>query len=233
MADDRERVLITGGASGIGLAIAEWCREEGYETVTIDKKGGDIEADLSSPDATKEALNAVLASGPVHRLVNNVGVVVPANISDTTLDELSLAYELNVRCAVQCVQAVLPSMRVRGFGRVVNIASRAILGKEDRTAYAGTKAAVVGMTRTWALELGGQGITVNAIAPGPIATELFYNANSAEQQERIRNSVPVARMGSPRDIASAASYLLGEDAGFISGQVLFVCGGTSIQQNAF
>ena len=129
-----------------------------------------------------------------------------------------------------CAQALVPGMREAGFGRIVNIASRAALGKELRTAYSATKAGLQGMTRTWALEEGKQGITVNAVAPGPIATELFMNANPAdsERTKAIVNSIPVGRMGTPDDVAHAAAFLLSTDAGFITGQTLYVCGGMTV-----
>lgn len=229
----RERVLITGGGSGIGRTIANQCQSVGYEPVVIDRVGGDIQADLSSMKETAVAIEQALTSGPIHRLVNNVGIVLPGSLDDTSVDELNLAFELNVRCAVQCAQALIPGMRERNFGRIVNMASRVILGKADRTAYAASKAANIGMTRTWALELGPSGVTVNAIAPGPIATELFMNANSDEQRARIAASVPLGRVGQPDDIGKAAGFLLSEDSGFITGQTLFVCGGMSIQQAGF
>ncbi|NIZ11746.1 SDR family NAD(P)-dependent oxidoreductase, partial [Pseudooceanicola sp. HF7] len=157
------RVLITGGASGIGAACAARCRADGYEPVIIDRAGGDIQADLSDPNDTAAALEAALADGPITRLINNVGIVLPAAVEDQSLAELDLAVSLNLRCALQCMQALLPGMRAAGFGRVVNMASRAAYGKELRSAYSATKAGLIGMTRTWALELGPDGITVNAV----------------------------------------------------------------------
>src|SRR5699024_4637156 len=148
-------------------------------------------------------------------------------------EDMSLSYELNVRCALQCMQALLPGMEKRSFGRVVNISSRAILGKLGRTSYASSKAALIGMTRTWALQLGQKRITVNSLAPGPIATDLFYKANSPEEQQSIIDSVPVGRVGHPEDIANATSYLLDDNSSFITGQTLYVCGGTSIQQSLY
>lgn len=227
---NQERVLITGGASGIGAAIAARCREDGYEPVVIDRIGAGIQADLSDPDATARALEQALQGGPITRLVNNVGVVVPADAENQTLDELQLAWSLNVRCAMQCMQALLPSMKTANFGRIVNISSRAALGKELRTAYSTTKAGLIGMTRVWALELGAYGITANAIGPGPIRTELFDQANPPGQArtQKIIESVPVKRVGTPDDIAQAASFLLDTRSGFTTGQVLYVCGGMTV-----
>jgi NAD(P)-dependent dehydrogenase (short-subunit alcohol dehydrogenase family) len=137
---------------------------------------------------------------------------------------------LNLRCAVQCTQALLPGMTASGFGRVVNMASRVALGKELRTAYAATKAGLIALTRVWALELAARGITVNALGPGPIATELFTRANPPDdpRTRAIVESVPVKRLGTPEDVAHAAGFFLDERAGFVTGQVLYVCGGLTV-----
>jgi NAD(P)-dependent dehydrogenase (short-subunit alcohol dehydrogenase family) len=225
-----QRVLITGGASGIGAAIAERCRAEGFEPVVIDRVGDGIRADLSDAADTERALREALAGGPITRLVNNVGIVVPADAENQTLAEFDLAVSLNLRCAFQCMQALLPGMKEAGFGRIVNMSSRAALGKELRTAYSATKAGLIGMTRVWALELGRHGITANAIGPGPIRTELFDRANppDAPRTRAIIESVPVKRVGTADDVAHTASYLLDERSGFVTGQVIYVCGGMTV-----
>ena len=222
--------MITGGAAGIGAACAERCEADGFEAVVIDRVGSGFIADLSDTEATEKALNQALAGGPITRLVNNVGVVVPAGAGEQSLEELELAWSLNVRCAMQCMQALLPGMQASGFGRIVNMSSRAALGKELRTAYSATKAALIGMTRVWALELGRHGITANAIGPGPIRTELFDRANPPDspRTQAIVASVPVKRVGTPEDIAHAVSYFLDARSGFVTGQVLFVCGGMMV-----
>jgi NAD(P)-dependent dehydrogenase (short-subunit alcohol dehydrogenase family) len=224
------RVLITGGASGIGRATAERCREEGYDVVVIDREKGGIEADLSRPEDTAAALREALRGGPITRLVNNVGVVRPGPVEEQTVEDLDLAVSLNLRCAIQCLQALLPGMKEARFGRVVNIASRAALGKELRTVYAATKAGLIGMARVWALELGGFGITANAIGPGPIRTALFDKANPPDspRTRAIVEAVPVRRMGTPDDVAHAAAFLLDRRSGFVTGQVLYVCGGMTV-----
>ncbi|MFJ8931514.1 SDR family oxidoreductase [Streptomyces sp. NPDC102364] len=229
-----ERLLVTGGASGIGRAIAEEGRSLGWDVVVIDRDkapvGHAVTADLSDPDATAAALDEALADGPVTRIVNNVGAVFPNSLEEQTLTEVDAAYALNLRCAIQCTQAVLPGMKEAGFGRIVNMSSRAALGKELRSAYAASKAALIGLTRVWALELGEHGITVNAIGPGPIATELFNRANPADspRTKEIVQSVPVRRLGSPDDIAHTAGYFLSDRAGFVTGQTLYVCGGMTV-----
>lgn len=226
----RGRVLITGGASGIGRATAERCRADGYDVVVIDREPGGIEADLSKPEETAAALETALRGGPITRLVNNVGVVRPGPVEAQTFQDLDLAVSLNLRCAIQCLQALLPGMKEQRFGRVVNIASRAALGKELRTVYSATKAGLIGMARVWSLELGGFGITANAIGPGPIRTALFDRANPPDspRTKAIIDAVPVRRMGTPDDVANAVAFLLDQRSGFITGQVLYVCGGMTV-----
>jgi 3-oxoacyl-[acyl-carrier protein] reductase len=222
--------LITGGAAGIGAACAQRCEADGLEAVVIDRAGDGLIADLSDPKATADALEQALAGGPITRLINNVGVVVPSSAGEQTLEELELAWSLNVRCAMQCMQALLPGMQAAGFGRIVNMSSRAALGKELRTAYSATKAALIGMTRVWALELGRHGITANAIGPGPIRTELFDRANPPDspRTRAIIEGVPVKRVGTPDDVAHAVAYFLDARSGFVTGQVLYVCGGMTV-----
>ena len=123
-------------------------------------------------------------------------------------------------------------MRLRNstFGRVVNMASRAALGKELRTAYAATKAGLIGMAKVWALELGAHGITANAVGPGPIRTALFDQANPRDspRTRAIIEAIPVRRVGTPEDVANAVSFLLDARSGFVTGQVLYVCGGMTV-----
>ncbi|KAA0086676.1 SDR family oxidoreductase [Mycolicibacterium sp. P9-64] len=229
---ETQRMLVTGGAAGIGRAIVEEGIDRGWDVVVLDREpspvGTGVLADLSDPDSTSRALDEALKSGPITRLVNNVGAVFPNALPNQTLGQVDMAYALNLRCAVQCTQALLPDMTAAGFGRIVNMSSRAALGKELRTAYAASKAGLIGLTRVWALELGPSGITVNAIGPGPIATELFTGANNEEQTQRIVDAVPVRRMGTPADIAHTAGYLLDERSGFVTGQTIYVCGGLTV-----
>ena len=232
-----ERLLVTGGSSGIGKAIAMAGDRAGWQVVVIDREPSSIGeshvADLSDVDATAAALDAALSGGPITRLVNNVGAVFPASLEEQSLDKLQASFSLNLRCAVQCTQAMVEGMKEAGFGRIVNMTSRAALGKELRTAYVAAKAGLIGLTRVWALELGRSGITVNAIGPGPIATDLFMRANPAdsERTRAIVDGVPVGRLGTPDDIAHAADFFLDDRAGFVTGQVLYVCGGLTVGIN--
>jgi 3-oxoacyl-[acyl-carrier protein] reductase len=226
----KQRVLITGAAAGIGRATAERCRAEGIDVVGIDREGADIRADLSSPDATERALEEALRDGPITRLVNNVGIVRPGPVEDQSFADLEATVSLNVRCALQCLQALLPGMKAARFGRVVNISSRAALGKQQRTVYAATKSALIGMAKVLALELGEFGVTANAIGPGPIRTELFDRANppGAARTRAIIDAIPVRRIGTPDDVANAVAFLLDKRSGFVTGQVLYVCGGMTV-----
>ncbi|MSO74400.1 MAG: SDR family oxidoreductase [Alphaproteobacteria bacterium] len=232
-----ERVLVTGGALGIGRAIAERAKRDGYQVTIFDlvppkdaAPGRVIAVDLSDEVATAKALSSALADGPITRLINNVGMVRPALLEDTRLDDFDAVIRLNVRVALQCAQALLPGMRAARFGRIVSIGSRAGLGKELRTAYSASKAALVGLTRTWALELAPNGITVNLVAPGPIETELWAKANPANSPRTKATiaGLPMKRLGKPADIANAAAFFLNAENGFVTGQTLYVCGGASV-----
>lgn len=225
-----ERVLITGGAGGIGAAIADRVRQNGHEPVIIDRVGDGIIAVLSDVDSTAAALEEALVGGPITRLVNNVGMINVARLEDLTMEQLQLHFAVNTRAALQCMQAVLPGMRDQQFGRVVNVASRAVLGKEGRSAYAASKAALMGLTRIWSLELGSDGITVNTVAPGPIRTPMFEAANppGAPATLAIIDGIPVKRMGEPEDIANAVDFFLDTRTGFVTGQALYVCGGKTV-----
>ncbi len=233
-----EAVLVTGGSGGIGRAIAARMHEEGAAIVNLDLRPPDaplpretyLAVDFADLAATRAVLAEVTARHAPLRLVNNVGLVRPAPLEAQTPEDLLAVMEVNLRSAMLCAQALLPAMRAAGFGRIVNIASRAALGKEERTAYAASKAGLIGVTRTWALELAPQGITVNAIGPGPIATELFRRANpdNSPRTRAIIEGVPVRRIGTPEDVAHAAAFFLDERAGFVTGQVVYVCGGLTV-----
>jgi 3-oxoacyl-[acyl-carrier protein] reductase len=139
--------------------------------------------------------------------------------------------DLHLVAPTLLAQAALAGMRARRFGRIILISSRAALGMPTRSAYAATKAGMIALARTWALELAADGITVNAIAPGPIrGTTLFHDVvpDGSEAEAKLAAGIPVGRLGTPADIARAAMFFAAPDAGFITGQTLFVCGGTSL-----
>jgi len=233
-----KHVLVTGGSQGIGRAVVMRLLSDGYHVFNFDlvppaqtAPGEDFsEVDLVNGAALDAALSALLTRHPVVRLVNNAGIVRPAPIERATADDLAAVSALNLLAPLRLLQGLLPAMRDAGFGRVVNISSRAALGKLERSAYAATKAGLHGMTRTWALELGAYGVTVNAVGPGPIATDLFERVNPPghPNTEKIRNAIPVKRMGTAEDVAHAVASLIDDRAGFITGQVLYVCGGMTV-----
>lgn len=229
--------LVTGGARGIGAAIARRLRADGFKVIIADLNAPEhddcdeaLTLDLADIAATRAALEPLAARLPLTRLVNNAGIVMPALIEDTDPASVDTVAAVNLRAPIVCLQALLPAMKREGIGRVVNISSRTALGKEVRTVYSATKAGLIGMTKTWALELGGHGITVNAIGPGPIRTELFEAANPPgdPRTQAIIDRVPVRRLGTPEDVAGAVGYLASDAAGFVTGQVLYVCGGMTV-----
>ena len=180
--------------------------------------------------ALGDAMQDALSGHDITRVVNCAGVALLDALEDFKPEDFRRTMDLNVMAPALIVQACLPAMKEHRFGRIVNIASRAALGKTLRTAYAGSKGALISATRVWALELAQHGITVNAIGPGPIETELFRNANPANSPatQQMRGTIPVGKFGQPEDIAHAADYFLDERAGFVTGQVLYVCGGMTI-----
>jgi NAD(P)-dependent dehydrogenase (short-subunit alcohol dehydrogenase family) len=163
-------------------------------------------------------------------LVHNAGVIRPDLIEDVKLEDVEYLTRLHIGTSILLTQAVLDTMKAKKFGRIVLISSRALLGLETRTGYAATKAAQIGLVRTWAMELGQHGITVNAIAPGPIVTPMFTEVvpEDSDKAEQIAASLPVRRLGRPDDVARAAMFLLAPDNGFVTGQCIFVCGGASL-----
>jgi NAD(P)-dependent dehydrogenase (short-subunit alcohol dehydrogenase family) len=231
------KTFVTGGAGEIGAAICEKLTADGRDVVVIDLNvpahgfcSDHIRVNIADPQAVRDVVAPYCAAHRVTRLVNNAGIIKPADVDSTTVEDFSLVMDVNVRAAMQLTQLCLPAMREAGFGRVVNISSRAALGKALRTAYAASKAAMIGMTKTMALELGRDGITLNAIGPGPIRTRLFADANPPDspKTKAIMEAIPVGFMGEPKDVAAAVAFLLTDEARFITGQTLYVCGGMTV-----
>jgi len=229
---------VTGGSAGIGRAICERLLAEDYTVVSLARRRCDIahprlaslEVDLTDRAATLEAVTEVAARHAPTTVVHNAGVIRAALLPEVDLDDLDALVELHLGCAIQLVQSALPAMRAARFGRVVLLSSRAALGLQTRTGYSATKAGMLGMARTWALELAPEGITVNVVAPGPVRTDMFHDviAAGSDDERRLAASVPVRRLGEPADVARAVSFFAHPDSGFVTGQVLYVCGGTSI-----
>jgi 2-hydroxycyclohexanecarboxyl-CoA dehydrogenase len=226
--------VVTGGGSGIGRAVAERLRADGYHVATIDLNPSDDDfahtADVTDRAQVEKALLAIRAQlGPVTILVNAAGLDGFKRFTDITFDEWRKVIDVNLNGVFHCTQAVLPDMIDAGWGRIVNISSSSThSGTPYMSHYVAAKSAVNGLTKSLALEYGPPGIKVNAVPPGFIDTPML---RSAEARGRLRDvqatidATPVRRMGKPEDIAAACAFLISDEAGYITGQILGVNGG--------
>lgn len=238
-------VLITGSASGMGRQTALRMAEKGATVVindidaeklhsTVNEFRGrgfralDALADISNKAAVEAMMQSVIDEfGRVDVLVNNAGMERAGALRKLSEADWDLTVDINLKGTFLCSQAVHGHMVANKHGRIINIASRAWLGGAGQAPYSSAKAGVVGMTRSLAVELGRAGITVNCIAPGLIHTPMWDELPDKDQQFLLARQ-PTGKLGDTDDIANTVMFLADDEAGFISGQVLYVCGGRSL-----
>jgi NAD(P)-dependent dehydrogenase (short-subunit alcohol dehydrogenase family) len=231
--------VITGGSTGIGAELCRRFIDDGYRVIALQRRAAAFEhenlvsvsVDLLDAEATAEAAEAIAQEHAVTHLIHNAGAIRASLIEATSAEDLAALSQLHLGVPLILAQAFLPAMKSAHFGRIVLISSRAALGLATRTAYSATKSGMIGMARTWAQELGPHGITVNVVAPGPIeATEMFHDVlpPGDPRIDKLAQTIPVRRLGTPADVANAVAFFCGEAAGFVTGQTLYVCGGASV-----
>ena len=212
--------LITGASRGIGAATAELFKKAGARVLTPSRS----ELDLSDNSSIEHYISSVEDS--IDILVNNAGINFLAGLEELDQEVLGQILQVNLVAPLILTQLVAKKMKANRYGRVVNISSIwSVVAKERRLAYAASKSAMNGVTRTLAVELGEHGILVNAIAPGYVNTELTSQNNSPEQIQLISNNIPLHRLAEPKEIAEMAAFLCSEKNSYMTGQVLVVDGG--------
>ena len=240
--------IVTGGSNGIGAEICQRLLVDGYHVFSLDReplktkpaansgKLTGIQVDLSDAQETRRVVTELALKSPATTIIHNAGAVLEKPLEDVAPEDLNILTNLHLAAPLALVQANLAAMKAERFGRIVLVSTRAVLGLAKRTAYSTTKAGLLSMARTWALELGPFGITANVVAPGPIAgTRVFHDIIPEDSPKipAIEQSIPVKRLGTPADVARAVQFFIAPEAGFITGQTLYVCGGTSVGSISF
>jgi 3-oxoacyl-[acyl-carrier protein] reductase len=236
---DGKVAVVTGGARGIGAETARVFRENGATVITWDvADGADMKVDVTSAPSVRAAVERVVGTHQrIDVLVNNAGILRDAQlvkmrdgevVGGMAESEFDAVIAVNLKGVYVCTQAVAPVMIRQGSGRILNASSVVgLYGNFGQTNYVATKAAIIGMTKVWARELGPRGITVNAVAPGFIGTEMVRQMPEKILQAMVERT-PVKRLGEPRDIANAYLFLASDDASFVNGAVLSVDGGVVV-----
>lgn len=248
-----KRVLVTGGSSGIGKGIAQVFASLGATVIIIGRQarvfqasqdiGGRVlpyQADVSRYDEVRRVIHDVLRSGPIDILVNNAGIDCVCPFLDVTDELLDRQYRTNVLGAVYCAQLVLPAMMRKRWGRIITISSVTgpLVADPGHSIYAMTKAALIGLTKSWAVEFAPYGITANVICPGYVRTEMSEHSAGAVGEDAesvladVAAGVPLRRLGTPSEIGDIAAFFAGDGSAYITGQALVVDGGRSTVETA-
>jgi NAD(P)-dependent dehydrogenase (short-subunit alcohol dehydrogenase family) len=234
---DREFVaVVTGGSSGIGASLCRALLDRGYRVISVARRDAGIRhermisilADLADAGQAELAAREIAEQHAVTHFVHNAGAFLPGAVEQVRVDDLISLTQLHAGAALIFTQAFLPAMKAARFGRILFTSSHAALGAPGLSAHAYSKAGLNGMARTWALELGPYGITVNVVAPGPVAPDGFGGIGAAEGAGVPAETLPLRRIGTYEDVVAAMLFFADPGNGFVTGQILHVSGGASL-----